>query len=164
MNDYKIKVVLEQDNKIVREINSRGKLQNIINTVNEELSMELENETHNNFIDALNDYLSALNIEEDRRTHIMHSIFMEINNELDDTFSYYAVTNIEWCVEDEDIYGADELTDYELDCKIDEIIKSLPTIVSVPIDEELDIQEQINDYLSDKYGWLVESYNYYKLP
>ena len=76
------------------------------------------------------------------------------NNKLVESFK---VTNIDWCVE----VGEDVDTEEEKQ----EVINSLPTEVNVPDDvvEEDDpdeiIDELVADYLSDKFGWLVNSFS-----
>lgn len=58
----------------------------------------------------------------------------------------YKVTEIEWCVEDDDLLE-DGVT-------VEEIKSTLPTKTTVVAEDE----SEIADILSDKYGFLVESY------
>ena len=58
----------------------------------------------------------------------------------------YKVTEIEWCVEDDDLL--------ETGVTVEEIKNTLPTKTTVVVEDE----SEIADLLSDKYGFLVESY------
>ena len=70
------------------------------------------------------------------------------------------ITNINWCVEEEDVIDLfeDEPTQKEINDEIKKIKKSLPKTATVEVDDE----EEIADALSDEYGWLVESFDYKK--
>lgn len=79
------------------------------------------------------------------------------------------ITNIDWCVEDEDViqdlYGDDE--DFEANEEnvrnvIDSIKRDLPTEEWMPTNKQRLANDLalVADWLSDKYGWLVNSFNY----
>ena len=83
------------------------------------------------------------------------------------------VTNIDWCVDEEDAMDYnewrarnDEVSDEEINAAIEKIKSELPTEVFIPIlpqDDQTIIDfkiADIADYLSDVYGWLVNSYDY----
>ena len=83
------------------------------------------------------------------------------------------ITNIDWCVEEEDVMDCyewwsriDEVGDEEMNAAIEKIKSELPTEDFIPIlpqDDQSIIEfkiADIADWLSDKYGWLVNSYAY----
>lgn len=83
------------------------------------------------------------------------------------------VFNIDWCVEEEDVMDnnewwsrIDEVSDEEMNAAIEKIKSELPTEDSIPVmpQDNLDIIafkiSDIADWLSDKHGWLVNSYEY----
>ena len=76
-------------------------------------------------------------------------------------------TEIDWCVEIEDVYDTDEMTGEEIDAEIEEIEANLPTEKYYPLPQitnDLEVvKEFVNglaDKLSDDYGWLINSFNY----
>jgi hypothetical protein len=77
-------------------------------------------------------------------------------------------TEIEWCVEAEDVIDTEGMTEEEIDKAVEDIEAELPEEVYVPLDEATSdlvvvsdfIEEKLTDTLSDKYGWLVVGYNY----
>ena len=79
------------------------------------------------------------------------------------------ITDIDWCVEDEDViaevYGwedVDEIDDAAIEEKIEEIRAELPTEEFIPANKQNlgAVLDDASDWLSDKYGWLVNSFNY----
>lgn len=76
-------------------------------------------------------------------------------------------TEINWCVEIEDVYDTDEMTDEEIYAAIEEIEESLPTEKYYPLPQATNdlevVKEFVNglaDKLSDDYGWLINAFNY----
>jgi len=72
-----------------------------------------------------------------------------------------AVSKIKWCIEREDVEDyledlSEHVTTPDPDEYIEELKKTLPTEVVLDVDDE----DEIADTLSDKYGWLVESFEY----
>ena len=85
----------------------------------------------------------------------------------------YKVTNINYCIEPEDV--ADDFdendfalrSDYIAECekRIEEIEESLPSEMTVEISDETDaedIDDEISDIISDKTGWLVNGFDFEK--
>lgn len=82
------------------------------------------------------------------------------------------ITNIKWCVEEEDVcdivyeMGVEEGEDdyyEEVDRQIENIINGLPTTVEYDFDDEYtpeEIDDHIDDILSDDFGWLTYGFNY----
>lgn len=79
------------------------------------------------------------------------------------------ITDIDWCVEDEDVIseiygweGLDEIGDDVINEKIEEIRAGLPTEEFIPVNKQnlAATLDDASDWLSDKYGWLVTSFNY----
>lgn len=76
-------------------------------------------------------------------------------------------TEIDWCVEIEDVYDTDEMTGEEIDAAIEEIEADLPTEKYYPLPQTTNdlevVKEFVNglaDKLSDDYGWLINAFNY----
>ena len=72
----------------------------------------------------------------------------------------FQVKDIDWCIEREDVEeNLESLSPYvntpDIDEYINDLKSTLPTEVEVEVDDEVDIA----DYLSDRYGWLVNSFN-----
>ena len=72
-----------------------------------------------------------------------------------------AVSKIKWCIEREDVEDyLEDLSKHapatDPDEYIEELKKTLPTKVVLDVEDE----DEIADALSDKYGWLVESFEY----
>lgn len=73
------------------------------------------------------------------------------------------ITDIDWCVEDEDVWNEfDNQTDDEIKAEIEEIKAGLPTEEFIPTNKQnlADDLILLSDKLTDKYGWLVTSFNY----
>jgi hypothetical protein len=73
------------------------------------------------------------------------------------------IMDIDWCVEDEDVWNEfDNQTDDEIKAEIEEIKAGLPTEEFIPTNKQ-NLAATLGDaadLLSDKYGWLVTSFNY----
>lgn len=72
----------------------------------------------------------------------------------------FQVKDIDWCIDREDVEeNLESLSPYvntpDIDEYINDLKSTLPTEVEVEVDDEVDIA----DYLSDRYGWLVNSFN-----
>jgi hypothetical protein len=72
----------------------------------------------------------------------------------------FQVKDIDWCIEREDVEeNLESLSPYvntpDIDEYINDLKSTLPTEVEVEVDDEVDIA----NYLSDRYGWLVNSFN-----
>lgn len=73
------------------------------------------------------------------------------------------IKDIDWCVEDEDVWNEfDDQTDDEIKAEIEEIKAGLPTEEFIPTNKQnlANDLSLLSDWLSDKYGWLVTSFNY----
>lgn len=79
------------------------------------------------------------------------------------------ITNISWCVEEEDVlnhydwwFRIDEVSDEEMNAAIDKIKAGLPTEEFIPTNKQnlANDLSLLPDWLSDKYGWLVNSFDY----
>lgn len=79
------------------------------------------------------------------------------------------ITNIDWCVEDEDVItelydweDVNEIDDDVIKEKIEEIRAGLPTEEFIPANKQNlgAVLNDVSDWLSDKYGWLVNSFSY----
>lgn len=73
------------------------------------------------------------------------------------------ITNIDWCIEEEDVwndYG--NQTDDETKAEIEEIKAGLPKEVFIEADKDSlpDTLAGVPDILSDQCGWLVNSFDY----
>lgn len=82
----------------------------------------------------------------------------------------YKVFNINYAVEDEDVYDyindqyglneEDDCSEEFLRTAKEELLASLPQVVYVDVDETEDLEEAISSAVSDQTGWLVENYQY----
>ena len=76
-------------------------------------------------------------------------------------------TDIDWCVEIEDVCDTESMTDKEIDDAIEEIEANLPSrkyyALETPTNDLEAVQSFVNslaDKLSDDYGWLINAFNY----
>lgn len=83
------------------------------------------------------------------------------------------IKQIEYNIEPEDIRDIEEddyalRSDYIKECenRVDEILESLPSEITVSTDKiftkELDLQEFLAEEITDRTGWLVKSFEYEK--
>lgn len=72
----------------------------------------------------------------------------------------FQVKDIDWCIEREDVEeNLESLFPYVNTPDIDEYINELKSTLPTEVEVEVDDEEDIADYLSDRYGWLVNSFN-----
>ena len=72
----------------------------------------------------------------------------------------FQVKDIDWCIEREDVEeNLESLSPYVNTPDIDEYINGLKSTLPTEVEVEVDDEEDIADYLSDRYGWLVNSFN-----
>lgn len=72
----------------------------------------------------------------------------------------FQVKDIDWCIEREDVEeNLESLSPYVNTPDIDEYINNLKSTLPAEVEVEVDDEEDIADYLSDRYGWLVNSFN-----
>lgn len=72
----------------------------------------------------------------------------------------FKVKDIDWCIEREDVEeNLESLSPYVNTPDIDEYITELKSTLPTEVEVEVDDEEDIADYLSDRYGWLVNSFN-----
>lgn len=72
----------------------------------------------------------------------------------------FQVKDIDWCIEREDVEeNLESLSPYVNTPDIDEYINDLKSTLPTEVEVEVDDEEDIADYLSDRYGWLVNSFN-----
>jgi hypothetical protein len=57
-----------------------------------------------------------------------------------------------------------DMTDEESEALVEEYGNGLPTIVSLEVDDDVELDTEGADVLSDKYGWCVNSFNYEIVP
>lgn len=72
----------------------------------------------------------------------------------------FQVKDIDWCIEREDVEeNLASLSPYVNTPDIDEYITELKSTLPTEVEVEVDEEDDIADYLSDRYGWLVNSFN-----
>lgn len=71
-------------------------------------------------------------------------------------------TNIDYCVEEEDVIDlVDSDDEIEIENKINEIKSSLPQALEIECECESDeLDDEIADAISNKTGWLINSFDY----
>lgn len=76
-------------------------------------------------------------------------------------------TEIDWCVEIEDVCETEGMTDKEVDDAISGIEANLPTKKYYPLETPTNDMEAVKEFvngladkLSDDYGWLINAFNY----
>lgn len=79
----------------------------------------------------------------------------------------FKITNINWLVEEEDVLDLieDGMTDEEIESLIDQVEQDLPTEAFLPYESDnpealLSAARELDEWLSDTYGYLVKSFNY----
>ena len=74
------------------------------------------------------------------------------------------VKGIDYDVEDEDVDDGEDHDDDWYQSQIDEIVSKLPTTVDIEVEcSEDDLDDYIVDQLSEKTGWLINSYQSYEI-